>query len=140
MHNHLRQIAGLGCVLAVLVVATACAPKRVPPMSVEDLMEDRVTLDGVLLKCNQDPAKARSSSDCLNARIAIDRLASQVDPAEEAKRNAEFERQREKRRLEQERQRQEQEQQAKATIDPYTLPVVPVDTGSTAPVAAQTKP
>jgi len=65
-------------------------------MSVADLMEDRVTLDGVLMKCNQNPAKARTDSDCLNARIAIERLASQSDPAEEAKRTEEFERSRDK--------------------------------------------
>ena len=46
-------------------------------MTVTDLMEDRVTLDGVLMKCNQNKSKARTDSDCLNARIAIDRLASQ---------------------------------------------------------------
>ena len=59
-------------------------------MTVTDLMEDRVTLDGVLMKCNEHPAKARNDSDCLNARIAIERLAKDVDPAIEAKRNAEF--------------------------------------------------
>jgi outer membrane murein-binding lipoprotein Lpp len=94
-------------------------------MTVADLMEDRVTLDGVLLKCNEDPAKARDSIDCLNARIAIERLANDVDPAEEARRAAEFERSREKLRLAQEQLRREQEEKTK--VDPYNLPVVPVD-------------
>ncbi len=89
-------------------------------------MEDRVTLDGVLLKCNQDPAKARNTSDCLNARIAIERLAQKdVDPSIEQKRKAEFERSREQLRLAQEKTRQEQE--AKTKVDAYSLPVVPVD-------------
>jgi hypothetical protein len=114
-------------------------------MTVTDLMEDRVTLDGVLMKCNEDPAMARNSSDCLNARIAIERLAKDVDPAEEAKRNAEFERSREKLRLAQEKLRQEQEDKTK--VDAYSLPLVPVDsaTGGAAPSGAspglaQTKP
>ncbi len=89
-------------------------------------MEDRVTLDGVLLKCNQNPAKARTNTDCVNARIAIERLAEKdVDPAVEAKRKAEFERSREQLRLAQEKARQDQE--AKAKVDAYNLPVVPVE-------------
>ena len=115
-----------GCLLAATVLAAACSPRRVPPMTVEDLMEDRVTLDGVLMKCNQNPAKAHTDADCLNARVAIERLAQQNEPAEEAKRAAEFERTREKLRLSQERQRQEQESKV-PKIDAYHLPLVPVD-------------
>jgi hypothetical protein len=115
-------------------------------MTVTDLMEDRVMLDGVLMKCNENPAAARTSSDCLNARIAIERLAKDVDPAEEAKRSAEFERSREQLRLAQEKLRQEQEDKAK--VDAYNLPLVPVDSAasggtppsSASPGLAQTKP
>lgn len=108
-------------------------------------MEDRVTLDGVLMKCNQNPAKARTDSDCLNARIAIERLASQSDPAEEAKRTEEFERSREKLRQAQDKQRQEQDAQTK--VDAYHLPLVPVDPAPPAstsdaipPTAGEAKP
>ncbi len=88
-------------------------------------MEDRVTLDGIMMKCNQNPDKLRDTSDCANARIAIERLAVQnVDPAAELRRQQEFERAREQLRLAQEKQRQEQE--AKSKVDPYSLPVVPV--------------
>jgi hypothetical protein len=100
-------------------------------MTVTDLMENRVTLDGVLMKCNQNQAKARTDSDCLNARIAIERLASQTEPAEAAKRTEEFERSREQLRLSQEKQRREQE--AKTKVDVYHLPVVPVETARPAP-------
>ena len=101
-------------------------------MSVTDLMEDRVTLDGVLMKCNRDPYKARTDSDCLNARIAIERLASQSERAEEAKRAEEFEHSREKLRLAQEKQRQEQEaKEAKTKVDAYHLPLVPVESTPT---------
>lgn len=99
-------------------------------------MGDRVTLDGVLMKCDKNPAKMRDS-DCLNARIAIDRLAKDVDPTEEAKRKAEFEASREKLRLAQEKVRQEQE--AKAKVDPYNLPLVPVDPSPT-PAGPPPKP
>ena len=94
-------------------------------MTIQDLMEDRVTLDGVLLKCNQRPAKVHNDSDCRNALIAVERLAKDVDPAEEARRNAEFERSREKLRVAQEKVRRDQE--VKTKVDAYNLPLVPVE-------------
>ena len=122
----IKSIIACGCLTAVALCMAACGPKRIPPMTVSDLMEDRVALDGVLMKCNQNPAKARTDSDCLNARIAIDRLASRDAPAEEAKRAAEFERNREQLRLSQEKQRQEQEAK-KPKVDVYNMPLVPVE-------------
>jgi hypothetical protein len=94
-------------------------------MTVQDLMEDRVTLDGVLLKCNEHPEKVRNEIDCLTARVAVERLAKDVDPAEEARRAAEFERSREKLRLAQEKVRRDQE--VKTKVDAYNLPLVPVE-------------
>jgi hypothetical protein len=113
------------CFAAAVLSTAACSPRRIPPMSVSDLMEDRVTLDGVLMKCNRDSNKARTDSDCLNARIAIERLANRNDPAQEAKHAEDFERQREQLRLAQDKLRQEQE--AKTKVDAYHLPLVPVD-------------
>src|SRR6267154_1298128 len=100
----IKSIIACGCLGAAILGTAACSPKRIPPMSVTDLMEDRVTLDGVLMKCNRNPSKARNDSDGLNARIAIERLASRNQPAEEAKRAEEFEHSREKLRLAQEKQ------------------------------------
>jgi hypothetical protein len=125
--QHIVACAGL---CAAILASAACSPKRVPPMTVSDLMEDRVMLDGVLLKCNQNPAKSRNDTECLNARIAVERLAKDIDPAEEAKHNADFERSREQLRQAQERTRQEQE--AKTKVDAYNLPVVPVDAAQVA--------
>jgi hypothetical protein len=130
--KHILAAAGLcAAVLAVL----GCAPRRIPPLTVEDLMEDRVTLDGVLLKCDQDPSKVRNPSDCESARIANERLAAQrVDPEVEKRRQADFEKAREQLRLVQDKVRQEQE--AKTKVDAYTLPVVPVDPAAAAKAAA----
>ena len=108
-------------------------------MTVTELMEDRVTLDGVLMKCNEKPSKARTDADCISARIAIERLASQHEPAEEAKRAAEFERSREQLRLAQEKQRQEQESK-KPKLDAYHLPVIPVDPRPPGPPPGNTSP
>lgn len=100
-------------------------------MTVADLMEDRVALDGVLMKCNQNPAQSRSNSDCINARIAIERLAAKdADPALEEKRQAEFERAREQRRLAHDKQR-EAEEAKKKKVDAYSLPLVPVEPAPT---------
>ena len=109
-----------------MAVLGACSPRRIPPMTVSDMMEDRVLLDGVLMKCNRDPAKSRSNSDCLNARIAIERLAARVDPAAEAKRAEDFEKSREQLRTLQDKQRQEQEAK-NPKVDVYHLPVIPVE-------------
>jgi hypothetical protein len=121
----IKSIVTCGCLSAVILAMAACSPRRIPPMTVTDLMEDRVMLDGVLMKCNQNQSKARSDSDCLNARIAIERLASQNEPAKEAKRREEFEHSREQLRLAQEKQRQERE--AKTKVDVYHLPLMPVE-------------
>lgn len=127
-------VAG-GLVWAALLGSAGCAPKPLPPPTVSDLMEDRVALDGVLIQCNEDPAKARTRPDCLNARIAVERLAREADPAEQAKREAEFEVRRDRLRAAQEKLRQEQEERSK--VDPYAMPVAPVD--ATSPPAAPAK-
>jgi hypothetical protein len=140
LHSTKQVVAG-AYLLAALLACVGCEPKRIPPMTVADLMEDRVTLDGILMKCNQEPEKARNDADCLNARVAIERLAQDTDPNEAAKRNADFERRREQLRQAQERAREEQE--SKTKVDPYNLPVVPVDPGAPtagAAVANQPKP
>ena len=125
MPMSIKSMVVCGCVAAVILSAAACSPRRIPPVTVEDLMEDRVALDGVLLKCNRDTAKASRDSDCLNARIAVERLAARVDPAEEAKRAEEFERSREQLRSAEDKKRQEQE--SKQKVDAYHLPVIPVE-------------
>ena len=121
-----KSIVVCGCLGAVIALTAACSPRRIPPLTVADLMEDRVLLDGVLMKCNRDPGKARSNSDCMNARIAIERLAARVDPAADAKRAEDFERSREQLRALQDKQRQEQEAK-NPKLDAYHLPVIPVD-------------
>jgi hypothetical protein len=126
MPNSIKSIIACGCLTAAVLSVAACSPRRIPPMSVSDLMEDRVALDGVLMKCNRDVAKARTDSDCLNARIAIERLASKVDPAEQQKHAEEFEKNREQLRAAQDKARQEQEA-SKVKVDAWHLPVIPVE-------------
>jgi hypothetical protein len=134
----IKSFVVFGCLGAVILATAACSPRRIPPMSVTELMEDRVTLDGVLMKCNRNASKARTDADCLNARIAIERLASQSEPAEEAKRMEEFEHSREQLRLSQEKQRQEKEAK-NPKVDAYHLPLVPVDPTPASPASTQSQ-
>ncbi len=115
----------LSAVCLALVTLVACTPRHTPPATVSDLMEDRVTLDGLLLKCNSDPRRNRTDPDCNTARIAVERLAVQNETDDSAKRQAEFERQRELLRQAQEKQREQQESANK--VDAYHLPLVPVE-------------
>jgi hypothetical protein len=139
----IKSMIACGCLVAVAVLTAACSPRRIPPMTITDLMEDRVLLDGLLMKCNRDPG-TRSSSDCTNARIASERLAARTDPAVEAKRAADFEKSREQLRALQDKQRQEQEAK-KPKVDVYNLPVIPVEPApprkdAQAPTLSQTNP
>jgi len=139
MRHSIKHILAVGGLCAAILALMGCAPRRIPALTVEDLMEDRVTLDGVLLKCDQDPTKVRNPSDCESARIANERLAAQrVDPEVEKRRQADFEKAREQLRLAQDKLRQEQE--AKTKVDPYTLPVVPVDPTTSAKAATPSAP
>ncbi|HEV7614465.1 MAG TPA: EexN family lipoprotein [Steroidobacteraceae bacterium] len=143
MQISIKSIVGAGGLAAVILAVAACGPRRIPPMTVTELMEDRVTLDGVLMKCNQNQSKARNDSDCINARIAIGRLASRNESDVEAKRAAEFERTREQLRSAQDKRRQAQEAK-NPKVDAYHLPLVPVETAppqpSPAPEAAPATP
>jgi hypothetical protein len=147
MPNSVKYMIASACITGILAVTAACAPRhhKESPLSVSDLMDDRVTLDGVLMKCNRNVAESRTNPDCLNARVAIDRLAAQNDhqPAQEAKRQEDFERSREQLRALQDKQRQEQE--AKTKVDVYRMPVVPVDSppppkDPQSPTVSQTNP
>jgi hypothetical protein len=119
------KIVVVGWVFGAILGATSCGSPRVPPPSVSELVEDRVMLDGLLLKCNSNAEFAKSGPDCANARVAVDRLAAQAEVADSAKREAEFERRRDRLRQLQDQQRAQKELESQ--IDAYHLPVVPVD-------------
>ncbi len=125
-------LPGVG-LCALTGVLAGCSPHRIPPMTVSDLLEDRVALDGVLMKCERHPSEAHDDVECQNARIAIAQMVKDPDPAVEARRTAAFEKAREQRRQALDKIRAEQE--AKARVDAYELPVVPVD-GRAASAAA----
>ena len=93
-------------------------------------MQDRVALDGIMLKCNDPTRRDRPGSDCEIARVAGERLAAEKEAAEIAKRQQDFERNRDKLRQSDEQRKAAQAEQKK--VDPYTMPVVPVEPASEA--------
>lgn len=111
--------------IAVGLLASACNRSHPIVPTVDDLMEDRVTLDGILLKCNDPAGRKEVGPSCEVARIAVERLARQKEAQDEARRQQEFERNRDRLRTAEE-QRAAQQAQQKA-VDPYTMPVVPVE-------------
>jgi hypothetical protein len=123
-----------GLLGGALLAAAACSPVHLPPPALSDMLEDRVLLDGIILKCNADPAMSRDDPQCATARIAIARLVAQREADDTAARRAEFERRREQLRQEQEQRRAAQESAQK--IDAYSLPLVPVDPAQPADGAA----
>jgi hypothetical protein len=121
-----KSILGLGLCCAALVAVAACSPRKIPPMTISDLMEDRVKLDGVLMKCNERSNSAHEDMECINARIAGERLDAQKQVAVEAKRAEDFERSREQLRAQRDREREQQEAKIKK-VDAYHLPLMPVE-------------
>ena len=107
-----------------LVAGAACSQHQPNPPTVQDLLDDRVQLDGVLLKCNERQGST-NHTDCVNARIAATKISTLHDEQKAAQRSQDFERRRDQLRQQQERERQHQDAQTK--VDAYHLPVVPVD-------------
>jgi hypothetical protein len=140
----MKSMIAYGFIAAVILMTAACSPRRIPPVTVSDLMEDRVALDGVLMKCNREPVKARQDSDCMNARIAVERLAARIDPEAEAKKLEDFEKSREQLRAAEDKKRQDEDSKIKK-VDAYHLPVIPVEPtpqpkNPQSPTVSQTNP
>ena len=121
-------LIGMGCLLL-----GACKQPREAPPTVEDLMQDRVALDGILLKCSQQSGKSVAGADCEIARVAAERLGAEKEAAEVARRQQEFERNREKLRLSDD---QRKAAQVEKKVDVYTMPVIPVDQPPVSPPAS----
>jgi hypothetical protein len=130
----MSKIKSIGICCAAAVWLAACDAVPVPTASVASLLDDPVMLDGVLMKCNKDKSVQRTNAECMNARIAVDRIAAQREKLEAEKRIATFERNRERLRLQQDAQQRLIEESKK--IDPYKLPLVPP--GSPGDTVAQT--
>ena len=132
MHNSFKFLVVCGSLQVLTLALVACGPKHEAPVTVGDMMDDRVVLDGILLKCSRTPSKMNSDPDCINARVAIERLAKVNELGEEKKHAEDFERVREQLRVPEARNHQ---MDTHPKVDGYSLPVVPVEPAES-PVSA----
>lgn len=116
--------------LSSSLLMSGCEDPPLQPLSVDQLVNDPVMLDGVLMKCQDRAAARRDAEECRNARAAVDRIAGAREKREAAKREAAFEHHRDRLRQQQDMERIREEQAKK--MDPYKLPLVP-PAGTAAP-------
>src|SRR5882724_10040325 len=107
-------------IVIVALVAAACAASGTRPRSVAELADDPLVLQGLVERCAADPKAAARDPECLNARLALDRLGAAADREHDPERDAEFARERELRRQHEERARRGA---APPAFDPYSAPV-----------------
>jgi len=107
-------------IVIVALVAAACGASGTRPRSVAELADDPLVLQGLVERCAADPKAAARDPECLNARLALDRLGAAADREHDPERDAEFARERELRRQHEERARRGA---APPAFDPYSAPV-----------------
>ena len=117
----MRHLATLATALALTGVA-ACGSPKPAPHSVAELADDPVLLQGIAVRCAADKHAAASDADCVNARLAVERLAAAEEAKHVGERGAEFERQREQRRVAEDQKRRATEG-AQPGFDPYSSPI-----------------
>jgi hypothetical protein len=119
----------IAALLASLALA-GCGEPTLRARTVDELALDPPVLQGIVSRCEADKRAAATDPECLNARLAAERLARAEDTKHDVDHDREFERQRELRRERDEAQRRAAAQKEPA-FDPYSSPVA-ADPSSTA--------
>jgi hypothetical protein len=88
--NALRQTAAF----ALLCLLGGCAKEPPPPVSVSDFVNDPILLEATMVRCAQDRSKTKYDVECVNARDAANRLASNDREQHRQKLEAQSERKR----------------------------------------------
>ncbi len=65
-----------------------------PPRSVDNFLENRILLEATMVRCGENRNQSKYEAECVNAREAINRLATQEDKAHREDVQAQFERKR----------------------------------------------
>jgi hypothetical protein len=87
--KHSKQIISvLGFLLLI-----ACV-KEVPPLSVAEFMEKPRQLEATMVRCAQNRSEMKYDAECMNAREAVNHLASTDEPDRRQKMEAQSERKR----------------------------------------------
>ena len=78
---------GIICLLA------GCAEEP-PPRTVADFLANRILLEATMVRCGENRNESKYEVECVNAREAINRIATEEESARREDREAQFERKR----------------------------------------------
>ena len=65
-----------------------------PPRSVEEFLENRILLEATMVRCGENRNQSKYEAECVNAREAINRIATDEERSRRADLEAQFERKR----------------------------------------------
>ena len=81
------------CGITSLLAGCAEEP---PPRSVDNFLENRILLDATMVRCGENRNQNKYEVECVNAREAINLIATEEEKARRAELQAQFERKRKK--------------------------------------------
>jgi len=80
-------------VFGIFSLLAGCA-EELPPRSVAEFLENRILLEATMVRCGENRNQSKYEAECVNAREAINRLATEEEKARRAELEAQFERKR----------------------------------------------
>ena len=129
----------LGLLALAMLANGGCGAPETRPRTVDELAADPAVLQGLVARCAADGRLAANDTECVNARLATERLGRAVDAEQRRVHDEEFARQREQRRLAEDA-RSRAAAEAQPRFDPYNAPVPTVPPVVPAPQGAPVEP
>ena len=77
----------------IFSLLAGCAEEP-PPRSVDEFLENRILLEATMVRCGENRNQLKYEAECVNAREAINRIATEEKKARRAETEAQFERKR----------------------------------------------
>lgn len=81
-------------VCGVCYVLAGCAEEEAPPRSVDEFLTNRILLEATMVRCGENRNQSKYEAECVNAREAINRIATEEENARRADIEVQFERKR----------------------------------------------
>jgi hypothetical protein len=76
-----------------IILLSGCAEEP-PPRSVDDFLENRILLEATMVRCGENRNESKYEAECVNAREAINRIATEEEKERRQDLEAQFERKR----------------------------------------------
>ncbi len=83
----------LAIICSIISLLAGCVEEP-PPRSVDNFLENRILLEATMVRCGENRNQSKYEAECVNAREAINRLATEEDKAHREDLQAQFERKR----------------------------------------------